>query len=92
MLARNKSYDEYYNVNNDVVKGRSEVESEGKYQTEISKQYASASDTLDHGEQYEKNKEKLVNKKTIFTEEDDDDLVHSDNDEDTNNEESEGKD
>ena len=37
MLARNKSNDGYDNVNNDVVQGRSEVESEEKYQTKISK-------------------------------------------------------
>ena len=91
MLARNKSNDEYNNVNNDVVQGRSEVESEEKYQTKISKKDTLSSDILYHGEESEKNKEKLVNKKTIITENDDDDLIHSDNDQDTNNEESEGK-
>ena len=49
MLARNKTNDEDDNVNNDVVQGRSEVESEEKYQTEISKQDALASDILEHG-------------------------------------------
>ena len=44
------------------------------------------SDILDHGEEYEKNKEKLVNKKRIITEEDDYDLIHSYNYQDTNNE------
>ena len=37
MLAKNKSNDEDDNVNNDVVQGRSEVESEEKYQMNISK-------------------------------------------------------
>ena len=54
MLARNKSNDGDDNVNNDVVQVRSEVESEEKYQTKISKKYALASDTLDHGEKSEK--------------------------------------
>ena len=49
MLARNKSNDGDDNVNNDVVQGRSEVESEEKDQTKISKKYALASDTLDDG-------------------------------------------
>ena len=49
MLSRNKSNDEDDNVNNDVVQGRSEVESEEKDQTKISKKYALASDTLDDG-------------------------------------------
>ena len=49
MLARNKSNDEDDNVNNDVVQGRSEEESEEKYQTEISKKYALSSDILEPG-------------------------------------------
>ena len=54
MIARNRKNDGDDNVNNDVVQGRSEVESEEKNQTKISKKYALASDTLDHGEEYEK--------------------------------------
>ena len=42
MLARNKSNDEYDNVNNDVVQGRSEVESKENDQTEICKKDALA--------------------------------------------------
>ena len=90
MLDRNKSNDGDDNVNNDVFQGRSEVESEEKDQTKISKKDALSSYTLDHGEESEK-KEKIVNKKIIITENDDDDLIHSDNDQDTNNEESEEK-
>ena len=37
ILARNDKNDGYDNVNIDVVQGRSEVESEEKYQTKISK-------------------------------------------------------
>ena len=48
-------------VNNDAIQGRSEEESEEKDQTEISKTDALASDILEHGEKYEKNKERLVN-------------------------------
>ena len=51
ILARHKSNDEDDNVNNDVVQGRSELESEEKDQTEIRKKYALASDILDHGEE-----------------------------------------
>ena len=91
MIGRNKTNDEDDSINNDVVKGISEVESEEKYQTEIIKINALASDILEHGEEYENNKEKLVNKKKIITEEDDDVLIHSDNDQDTNNEELEEK-
>ena len=91
MLARNKKNDDDDNVNNIVVQGRSEVESEEKDQTEISKKNALASEILDHGVENEKNKEKLVNKKTIITEEDDNDLIHSDNVLDKNNEELEEK-
>ena len=56
MLARKKSNDGDDNVNNDVVKGRSELEPEEKYQTEISKKVALASDILDHGEESEEKK------------------------------------
>ena len=63
ILARNKKNDEDDNVNNIVVQGRSEVESEEKDQTKISKKYALASDILEHGEEYEKNKERLVKKR-----------------------------
>ena len=63
MLARNKSNDEDDNVNNDVVQGRSEVESEEKDQTKISKKDALASDILDHGEESEKTKRKLLTKR-----------------------------
>ena len=86
MLARNKTNDDDDNVNNDVVQGRSEVELEEKDQTKVSKKDALASDTLDHGEESEKNKERLVKKKRIITDNYDDDLIHSDNDQDTNNE------
>ena len=57
MLARNKKNDGDDNVNNDVVQGRSEVEPEEKDQTKISKKYALASDTLDHGEESEGKKD-----------------------------------
>ena len=67
MLARKKSNDEDDNVNRDIFQGRSEVEPEQKDQTEISKKDALASDILDHGEEYEKNKEKLVKRRTIIT-------------------------
>ena len=85
MLARNQKNDGDDNVNNDVVQGRSEVESEEKDQTKNSKKYALASDTLDHGEESEENKEKIINKMIMITENDDDDLIHSDNDQDKNN-------
>ena len=91
MLARNKSNDGDDNVNNDVVQGRSKVESEEKYQTKINKIDALASDILDHGEESEKNDEKMVNKKTTITENYDNDLIHSDIDQDTSNEELEEK-
>ena len=57
----------------------------------ISKKYALASDTLDHGEECEENKKKTCNTKVIFTEYDDDDSIQSDNDQHTNSELSEGK-
>ena len=85
MLARNKSKDGDDNVNNDVVQGRSEVGLEEEDHAEIRKIYALVSDILDHGEESEKNEEKIVNKRTIITENDDDDLIHSDNDQDKNN-------
>ena len=57
MLARNNNNDGDDNVNIDVVQGISEVESKEKYQTKISKKYALASDTLDHGEESEEKEE-----------------------------------
>ena len=60
MLARNNKNDGDDNVNIDVVQGRSEVESEEKDQTKISKKYALASDTLDHGEESEEKKKNIV--------------------------------
>ena len=59
MLARNNKNDGYDNVNIDVVQGRTEVESEETYQTKISKKYALASDTLDHGEECEEKNKNL---------------------------------
>ena len=53
VLARNNKNDEYDIVNIAVVQVRIEVESEEKDQTKISKKYALASDTLDHGEESE---------------------------------------
>ena len=53
MLAKNNRNDRDDNINFDVVQGRSEVEPEEKYQTKMSKKYALASDTLDHGEESE---------------------------------------
>ena len=55
----------------------------------ISKKYALASDTLDHGEECEEKKEKTCNTNTMITEYDYDDLIQSDNDRHTNNEVSE---
>ena len=92
MLARNNKNDGDDNVNIGVVQGRSEVEPEEKYQMNISKKYALASDTLDHGEESEVKKENNCNTKVIITENDDDDLIQSDNDHDTNNAELEEKD
>ena len=46
ILARNKNNDGDDDVNNDVVQGRSEVESEEKDQTKIIKKDALASDNL----------------------------------------------
>ena len=66
MIAINKRNDEDDNVNNDAVQGRSEVESEEKYQTEISKKDALASDILEHGGKYEKNKEISVKKENVY--------------------------
>ena len=60
MLARNKKNDGDDNVIIDVVRGRSEVESEEKYQTKTSKTYVLASDTLDHGEESEEKKDICV--------------------------------
>ena len=76
IIARNKRNYDDDKVNNDSIQGRSEEEPEEKDQIEISKKDALASDILEHGEEYEKNKEKLFNKKTIITEEDDDDLIN----------------
>ena len=84
MIARNRKNDYDDNVNNDTVQGRSEEESEEKYQTKIIIKDALASDILEHGGGIWKNKERLVKNKII--EEDDDDTIHSDNDRDTNNE------
>ena len=53
MLAKNNIHDGDDNFNIDVVQGRSEVESEEKYQMNISKKDALASYTLDHGEECE---------------------------------------
>ena len=53
MLARNNRNDGDDNVNIDVVRGRSEVESEEKDHTKISKKKALASDILDHDEECE---------------------------------------
>ena len=50
ILARNNNNDGDDNFNIDAVQGRSEVESEEKDQTKISKKYALPSDTLDNGE------------------------------------------
>ena len=50
MISRNKTNDEDDNDNNDALQRRSEVESEEKYQTEISKKNALASDILEHWE------------------------------------------
>ena len=58
MLTKNNRNDGDDNVNIDVVQGISEVESEEKYQMNISKKYALASDTLDYGEKCEEKKEK----------------------------------
>ena len=60
MLARNKKNDGDDNDNIYVVQGRSEVESEEKYQTKISNKYALASDTLDHDEESEEKKEMFL--------------------------------
>ena len=57
MLARNNKNDGDDNVNIDVVQGRNEVELEEIDQTKISKKYALASDTLDHGEESEERRE-----------------------------------
>ena len=59
MLARNNINDGDDNDNIDVVQGRSEVEPEEKDQTKISKKYALASDTLDHGEESEEKKKRI---------------------------------
>ena len=59
ILARNNKNDGNDDVNIDVVQKRSEVKSEEKDQTKISKKYALASDTLDHGEESEGKKEKI---------------------------------
>ena len=48
-----------------------------------------ASDILEPGGEYEKDKEGLFKKMKTTTEGDDDNLVHTDNYQDTNNEESE---
>ena len=58
MLAKNNRNDGDDNVNIYVVQGKSEVESEEKDQMNISKKYALASDTLDHGEECEEKKKK----------------------------------
>ena len=63
MPTKNNRNDGDDNVNIDVVQGRSEVESEEKDQMNISKKNALASDTLDHGEECEEKKEKLVTQK-----------------------------
>ena len=63
MIARNRSNDDDDKVNNDAVQGISEEESEEKYQMDIIKKYALASDILELGGKYEKNKEGLVKKK-----------------------------
>ena len=65
MLTKNNRNDGDDNVNIDVVQGRSEVESEEKYQMNIGKKCALASDTLDHGKECEENKEKLVSQKQL---------------------------
>ena len=91
MLAKNNRNDGDDNVNIDVVQGRSEVESEAKDQTKMSKKYALASDTLDNGEESEEKKVNFFNTKIIITENDDDYLIQSDNDQDTNNEKYEEK-
>ena len=56
MFAKKNRNDGDDNVNIDVVQGISEVESEEKYQMNISKKYDLASDTLDHGEECEEKK------------------------------------
>ena len=59
MLSRNNKNDGHDNVNINVVQRRNEEEPEEKDQTKISKKYALASDTLDHGEESEGKKEKI---------------------------------
>ena len=57
MLTKNNRNDGDDNFNIDVVQGKSEIESEEKDLMNISKKYALASDTLDHGEECEEKKE-----------------------------------
>ena len=54
MISRKKINDHDYKVNKDSDQGRSEEESEEKYQTKISKKYALAWDILEPGGKYEK--------------------------------------
>ena len=76
-------------VNKYADQVRSEEESEEKDQTEISKKYALESDILEPDEKYQKDKEVLFKRTKTPTKGYEDDLVHTDNDQDTNNEESE---
>ena len=62
MIARNKRNDDDDQFNKDADQGRSEEESEEKYQTEISKKNALESDILEPGGKYETDKEGLFKK------------------------------
>ena len=63
MLAKNSRNDADDNVNIDIAQGRSEEESEEKDQMNISKKYAIASDSLNHGMECEEKKEKTCSTK-----------------------------
>ena len=84
IIAR-KKYDDDYQVNKDDDQGTSEEESEEKDQTEISKKYALESDISEPDERYQRDKKILFKRMKTPTKGDEDDLVHTDNDQNTNN-------
>ena len=79
-------------VNKDADQGKSEEESEGKYQTERSKKDGLESDISEPDERDQREKNVLFKSTKTPTKGDKDDLVDTDNDQNTNNEESGGKD
>ena len=91
IIIDRKIYDDDYQVNKDADQGTREKESEGKYGTERRKKDSLESDISEPDERDQREKRVLFKRTKTPTKGDENDLVHTDNDEDTNNKESEEK-